>query len=63
MSKEPIVSKHPDVLAWEEFKEKNPESFRVDTITHRKYLENRLQGAFYAGIKHAEIQIKNHENK
>lgn len=53
-TKPSTVEKHPDVIAWEKFKDKCKDYFRVDTITHQRYLENRIEDAFYHGISHGE---------
>ena len=42
------MAKHPDAIAWEQFKEREPALF--DDSPSGEYLSNRLWHAFMAGI-------------
>lgn len=43
---------------FEKFKEKEPECFQLDTLTDKKYLENRLWYAFYAGYNSVDEETR-----
>lgn len=42
---------------FDKFKEKEPECFRLDTLTDAKYLSNRLWHAYYTGCNSRDKEV------
>jgi len=59
---DPLVTKHPEAIAWDRYAEVNVHAFDSSTLgainRNNSYLRNRIQRAFNAGIEFQKTRYR-----